>query len=153
MFPKFKISIFEICLHPINFNFTLYFLTSLPLTRNAGKSQKVPLDESELSLLAIPIPFQSQSFIVSGCVKQSNSPILQFQITLKTESIVPLNSIASEIFFVEQLSSEPSPQRNNSQNTLYSTELLMKHTREMPTLSSVTSPNQILSTLTTTPIT
>ena len=39
---------------------------------------------------------------------------------------------------MEQLSSEPSPQRNNSANVLYSTDLSGMHTREMPTLSPVT---------------
>ena len=49
-------------------------------------------------------------------------------------------SIVSDVSFVEQLSSEPSPQRNNSTNILYSTELSATHTREVPTRSSVTSP-------------
>ena len=42
---KFKISIFEICLHPINFDFTPYFLTSSTLIKNAGTSKEVPPDE------------------------------------------------------------------------------------------------------------
>ena len=55
-------------------------------------------------------------------------------------SNVSLNSTDSDVFFVEQLSSEPSPQRNNSPNILNSTELSRTHTKEMPTLSSVISP-------------
>ena len=36
----FKISIFEICFHPINSNCTPYFLTSPTLTRDAARSKK-----------------------------------------------------------------------------------------------------------------
>ena len=66
---------------------------------------------------------------------------------------VLLDSIDSGVFFVEQISSEPSPQRNNFLKNLHSTELSGMHKREMPTLSSVPSTNQILSPPTTTPIT
>ena len=48
-------------------------------------------------------------------------------------------SIDSDVFSVEQLSSEPSPKRNNSPSILNSMELPGTHTREMPTLSSVAS--------------
>ena len=51
-----------------------------------------------------------------------------------------LNSIDSDVFTVEQLSSEPNPQRNNSPNIFSSTELSGMHTRELPTLFLVTSP-------------
>ena len=51
-------------------------------------------------------------------------------------------SIDSEVIFVEQLLSEPSPQRNNSPKILNSTEESELHTAEMPTLSSVTTPEQ-----------
>ena len=51
-----------------------------------------------------------------------------------------INSINSDVFFVEQLSSEPSAQRSNSPNIINSTELLGTHTKEMPTVSSFTSP-------------
>ena len=43
--PKFKISIFEICLHLINYNSTPYFLTSSTRSRNAGTSKETPPDE------------------------------------------------------------------------------------------------------------
>ena len=50
-----------------------------------------------------------------------------------------MNSVDSDVFFVEQLSTEPNPQRNNYPNILNSTELSGTHAREMPTLSSVAS--------------
>ena len=52
---------------------------------------------------------------------------------------ISINSIDSDVFFVEQLSSEPSPQRNISPNILTLTELSGIHTTELPTVWSVTS--------------
>ena len=48
---------------------------------------------------------------------------------------------------MQQLSIEPSPQRNNSPNILNSTELSGTQKREMPTVSSVTSPEPEIVTL------
>ena len=52
-------------------------------------------------------------------------------------SNISMDSMQSFVFFVEQLSNEPNPQRNNSPKILISTELSGSHTREMPTISSV----------------
>ena len=46
----------------------------------------------------------------------------------------------SDVFYVEQISNEPSPQRNNSPNILNSTELSEHLTAWMPSISSITSP-------------
>ena len=51
-----------------------------------------------------------------------------------------IDSVDSDVFFVEQHSKEPNPQRDNSPNFLNSTELWGIHAREMPTNSSVASP-------------
>ena len=45
VFLKFRDSVFEICLHLINLNFTSYYLASSPLSSDAGTSKKIPLDE------------------------------------------------------------------------------------------------------------
>ena len=55
-------------------------------------------------------------------------------------SNISLDSVDSDVFFVEQFSNEPSPQRNNSPIILNSTELSGTYPREMPTISSVASP-------------
>ena len=55
-------------------------------------------------------------------------------------SIISMDSVDSDVFFVEQLSNEPSPQRNNSRNVLNSTERSGTHATETPTVSSVASP-------------
>ena len=53
----------------------------------------------------------------------------------------------ADVFFVEQLSTEPCPQRSNSPNILKSTELLGTHAGEMLTISSVASPEPDIVTL------
>ena len=45
---------------------------------------------------------------------------------------------------MEQISSEPSPQKNNSPNLLSSAELSGIHTTEIPTFQSVTSPEPVI---------
>ena len=46
----------------------------------------------------------------------------------------------SDVFYVEQISNKPSPQRNNSPNILNSTELSEHRTAGMPSISSIPSP-------------
>ena len=56
-----------------------------------------------------------------------------------------IKSEYSDVFFVEQISNEPSPRRNNSPNILNSTEISHTHTAQMPSVSSIASPEpQIL---------
>ena len=62
-------------------------------------------------------------------------------------SNLSIDSVDSDVFFVEQLSNEPSPQRNNSSNILNSTELSGVHVRAMPTISSVVSSKPDIVTL------
>ena len=51
------------------------------------------------------------------------------------------------MFFDEQNSNEPSPQRNNSPNTLSSRELSQTHTAGMPSFSSIAPPEPQLLTI------
>ena len=50
-----------------------------------------------------------------------------------------LDSTDSDVFYVEQISNEPSPRRNNSPNILISTKLSEQHTGRMPSVSSIAS--------------
>ena len=54
-------------------------------------------------------------------------------------SNISLDSTDSDLFYVEQISNEPSPRRNNSPNILNSTELSEQHTGQMPSVSSIAS--------------
>ena len=54
-------------------------------------------------------------------------------------SNISLDSTDSDVFYVEQISNEPSPRRNNSPNILNSTEPPEQHTGRMPSVSSIAS--------------
>ena len=53
----------------------------------------------------------------------------------------------SDVFYVEQSSSEPSPQRHNSPNILNSTEISEQHTTRMPSISSIASSEPLIFTI------
>ena len=62
-------------------------------------------------------------------------------------SIISMASDDSDVFYVEQSSTEPSPQRHNTPNILNSTEVSEQHTVQMPSVSSIASPQpQIFTT-------
>ena len=58
-----------------------------------------------------------------------------------------LDSTDSDVFFVEQISNEPSPRRNNTPNILNSTELSEHHTARMPSVSCIASPQPQIFTI------
>ena len=53
---------------------------------------------------------------------------------------ISLASDDSDVFYVEQSSTEPSPRGHNTPNILNSTELSEQHTARMPSVSSIASP-------------
>ena len=54
-------------------------------------------------------------------------------------SNISIDSTDSDVFYVEQLSDEPSPRRNNSPNILSSTELSEHPAARMPLISTIAS--------------
>ena len=52
---------------------------------------------------------------------------------------ISMASSDSDVFYVEQTSNEPSPQRNNSPNILNSTEISQAYAARMPSVSSIAS--------------
>ena len=60
-------------------------------------------------------------------------------------SNISLDSTDSDVFYVEQISNEPSPQRNNSPDIINSTERSEHHATRLPSFSTIASPEpQIL---------
>ena len=53
----------------------------------------------------------------------------------------------SDVFYVEQSSTEPSPQRHNTPDIFNSTELSEHHTARMPSVSSIASPQPQIITI------
>ena len=62
-------------------------------------------------------------------------------------SNISIHSVDSDVFFLEQISNELSPQRNNSPDILKSTQLSGTHSRETPPISSIASPEPYIVTL------
>ena len=62
-------------------------------------------------------------------------------------SNISLDSNDSHVFYVEQISNEPSPQRNNSPDILNSTERLEHHATRMPSISMIASPQPFVFTI------
>ena len=119
-------------------------LTSyLPLMQSsgAGTSNEIPLQESPLALTAILITLPFSFFDISY--------LLQQFITLisKMTSNISMASDDSDVFYVEQSSSELSPQRHNTPNILNSTEISEQRTARMPSISSIASPEPRIFTI------
>ena len=148
VFLKFRNSILEKCLHLINLNCTLDLLPSKMLSSGAGTSKEIPLQESGLELPAIPITFPFSIFQISRTIKNYSAYSLQFDMS----SNISLDSTDSDVFYVEQISNEPSPQRHNSPDILNSTELSEHHSTRMTSISTIASPKpislQLMTTLT-----
>ena len=62
-------------------------------------------------------------------------------------SNLSIASSDSDVFYVEQISKEPSPQRSNSPNILKSTAISQTHTARMPSVSSIASPEPQIFTI------
>ena len=62
-------------------------------------------------------------------------------------SNISIDSMDSDEFFVEQITNEPSPQRNNSLDILNSTELPEHQTARMPSISTIASPEHYIFTI------
>ena len=61
-------------------------------------------------------------------------------------SNVSIDSTDSDVSYVEQISNEPSPQRNKSPDILNSTELSEHHATRMPSISTIASPQPYIFT-------
>ena len=61
-------------------------------------------------------------------------------------STISLDSTDSDVFYVEQISNEPSPRRNNSPDILNSTETSQHHAVRMPSISTIASPHPYIFT-------
>ena len=119
--------------------FTSYF--SLMRSSGAGTSNEVPLQESGFALPAILITLPFSFFDISY-------PLHQFIILIsKMTSNISMASDDSDVFYVEQSSSELSPQRHNTPNILNSTKVSEQHTARVPSISSIASPGARIFTI------
>ena len=66
---------------------------------------------------------------------------------IKISSNISMTSSDFDVFYVEQVSNEPSPERNNSPNILNSTETSQTYVARMPSVSSIASPESRIFTI------
>ena len=142
VFLKFRNSILEICWHLINSNFTSYFPPSSMQSSGARTSNDIQLQKSGLALSAIlinlPISFSEITYSLDKIY------LISF---IKMSSDISMASDDSDVFYVEQVSNEPSPQRNNSPNILNLTETSQTYAVRMPSVSSILSPEPQIFTI------
>ena len=62
-------------------------------------------------------------------------------------STISHDSTDSDVFYVEQISNEPSPRKNNSPDILNSTERSEHHATRMPSISTIASPQPYIFTI------
>ena len=97
--------------------------------------------------------FQSSLFKVASLISSSSNLISNFLIFTNSEQIIIMNislescSTESDVFYVEQTSTDGSPIRNNTPVILNSTEISGATEREIITISSVASPEPRIVTL------
>ena len=142
VFLKFRNPILEICLHLINSNFTSYFLPSLMQRSGAGTSNEIPLQKSGLALSAILITLPFSFFEISYSLDKIY--LISF---IKMTSNISMASSDSDVFHVEQVSNEPSPQRNISPKILNSTEKSQTYAARMPSVSPIAFPEPRIFTI------
>ena len=84
-----------------------------------------------------------QFYFSTSAVRSRN--LFSFLSKFNMSSFISIDSVDSDVFFMEQISNEHSPQRKKSPKILNSTEISHTHTEGMPSVSSIASPEpQIL---------
>ena len=109
----------------------------------AGTSNEIPPQETGLAFPAILISLPLSIFEISCTSKKYSTHLPYFDMS----SNISLDSTDSDVFYVEQISNEPSPQRNNSPDILNSTELSEHHPTRMPSISTIASPQSYTFTI------
>ena len=144
-FLKFRDSIFEICVHLINSNFTPYFLSSSMLRGRAGKSKHLPPGDACL-LTFLYINTSSSNSIQSSSFYYFSSFV---PLTIAMNPLLSLDSSCTEsdVFHWECSSEESSPIGNNTPAVLISTEPSGASERYTITSSSVASPEPRIVTI------
>ena len=141
IFLEFKIFFLRFVYISFNFNCTLDFLPAIDAEQRRGNIKQIPLQASAVVLPAVLITLPFSFFDISYRLHQ-------FIILIsKMTSNISMASNDSDVFYVEQNSSEISPQRNKTPNILNSTEISEQHTARMPSIFSIASPEPRIFTI------
>ena len=143
VFLKFRISILEICLHLTT---STALLTSyLQWCWAAAREHQT---QARFGKVDAHYPqywslYQSSSIEISRFDKNYSIYSSSFDMS----SNISLDSTDSDMFYVEQISNEPSPQRNNSPEIINSTERSEHHATGMPSISTIAYPQPFIFTI------
>ena len=144
VFRKIRDSNFEICLRLINSKLHFLLPTFIDAEQLRGNIKGNPASQKLIIITRNTHHFLFFKFVIQLIDQEvyTNS-FIQVNMTANTS----IDSVDSNVYFVEQISNEPSPQRHNSPNILNSTQLSATHTTGMPSVSSIASPEPQIVTL------
>ena len=117
VFLNFGNSIFEICLHLINSNSTPYFLSSSMLSTGAGTSRLMKVDYHYPQYRSL---FDFNCSNSAASTKKTYLAFKNLQLS-KMASNLSLNSIDSDVFYLEHSCNDQSLPRPNTPIVLNST--------------------------------
>ena len=144
IFLELENSILRFVYISFNFNCTLDFLPSIDAEQRRGNIKGKPA--SGTWTIIISNTDHSTNLRLSESVA-SIVTIQFYSSSFDMSSSISLESTDSDVFYVEQISNEPSPQRNNSPDRLNSTETSQHHAVIMPSISTIASPQPYIFTI------
>ena len=144
IFLEFRNSILRFVYISFNFNCTLDFLPSIDAEQRRGNIKGNPASGK-------------WTIIISNTDHSTNLHLLESVASIITiqfysssfdmSSNISLDSTDSDVFYVEQISNEPSTRRINSPDILNSTETSQHHAVRMPSISAIASPQPYIFTI------
>ena len=136
IFLEFKNSILRFVYISFNFNCTLDFLPSIDAEQRRGNIKGNPA--SGKWTINISNTDHSTNHLLESVA--SITTIQFYSSSFDMSSNISLDFTDSDVFYVEQVSKEPSPRKNNSPNILKSTETSQHHAVRKPSISTIASP-------------
>ena len=144
IFLEFKNSILRFVYISFNFNCTLDFLPSNDAEQRRGNIKGNPASGKWTIIISNTDHSTSLHLLESVA---SLITIHFYSSSFDMSTNILLDSTDSDVFYVEQISNEPSRRRNNSPDILNSTETSQHHAVRMPSISTIASPQPYIFTI------
>ena len=146
VFLKFKVSVFEICSHFINFSFTPYFLTPSELSKNAGTTVEIPPDGKWFIVTSNTNHFLISTSLIQLLRQETISSFFKSKIS-RWPPITQWTHWTPTYSLWSNSRMRQAHNETTARIILTSTELSGTRTRGMPTISSVAFPEPDVVTL------
>ena len=144
IFLEFKNSILRFVYISFNLNCTLDFLSSIDAEQRRGNIKRNPASGKRTIIIS------NTDHSTNLHLSESVASIITIQFyssSFDMSSNISLDSTDPDVFYVEQISNEPSPRRKNSPDILNSTETSQYHAVRMPSISTIASPQPYIFTI------